>query len=401
MSRYSNETFTLLIGLLFAAATAGVGCGDMEAFFGDDPEASPAQNDAGDSNDDDPEANGDNDAGDDNDPDGGGGNGGENNGGEVTTGQWEWVDSPAQQAHINAIHFHDDQRGWMATDGDPLVADRGAWYTDDGGGSWEFRRQDFDAYVVRYDAQGDRVWMGGSDSRELWVADDGEDFRPIDEGLEQQDWIGSLYFWDADTGILGSQTGERIHRTTDGGEAFEQFQFEDDYVNGINNIEVHGDEVWATSGADFTQDNTGGVVLYSEDRAASWELIEFEDNAHHYEGGSIQDVHVVDENEIWAAGVNRQLYYTDDGMDSWDQIDGIPNEINSFRGIDGHGDHIVAGGNHDEGIFIWESTDGGQSWEMTFEDTSCGSGCEINGIEYVHSGLAFGYGYGNTLIAMR
>ncbi len=375
--------FEILGCMLVVAAVALGGCGEFD--FGDGEDDDAGNNETTTINNDNNDSTTNN-------------NDATNNGSQAGVEGWEWVAAPATEAHINSIEFFDDDRGWMATDGDPLVADRGAWYTDNGGDNWEFRREDFDAYAVGYDALGERVWMGGSDSRELWVSEDGHDFQPTDDGLNQQDWIGHLYFWDRDTGILGSQTGERIHRTEDGGETFEEIAFEDDYVNGMNSITVDGDRAWVTTGADFTQDNTGGVILYSEDRGENWEMIEFEDDAHHYEGGSIRDVHVVSDDEIWAGGRNRQLYYTDDGMESWNQIEGVPNEISGFDGIDGNGDHIVAGGNHEDGIFIWESTDGGDSWEMTFEDTSCGSGCEINGIEYVNDELAFAYGYGNTLI---
>jgi photosystem II stability/assembly factor-like uncharacterized protein len=330
------------------------------------------------------------------DGDGGGDDGDDST--EGSSGGWQKISPPAQRVHINSVHFHDDQRGWLTTTGfDKMVDERGAWYTDDGGQTWDLRREQFDAYVAKFDANGERVWMGGSDSRELWYADDNDDFKPYDDGIQQQDWIGDLYFWDKQTGILGSQTAGRIHRTTNGGETFEIQEFGQKDA-GFNDFEVLGDEVWASTGVDFQDDGTGARIHYSDDRGATWELHKLEDQAHHYKGGSIQAVHAVSSDEVWAAGVNRQLYHTTDGMETWEQIEGVPADAYGFNDIDGAGDTLIAGGNHDDGIFIYESHDGGESWEMTFVGDTCGSSCEIEGIEVVNEDLAYAYGYGETLI---
>lgn len=373
MNRWRRWMVTVSCGLVVAAGLAG--CGEFFDPDDDDDETTVAVN-----NDD--------------------GDNGDNDDNDATLTGWQQVGSPSTKGNINDMHFHDDgQRGWLVTDADPLEGDPGAFYTDNGGDQWEWRREDYQAYVARYDRPGDRVWLGGSDSRELWVSDDdGVNFEPAADGFEQQDWVSSVYFWDDQTGIVGSQTGDRIHRTTDGAETFEQQEFTREVVAGVNDIAVVGDDVWAVSGQAYTQDNTGGVMLHSDDRGASWEVYEFEDEEHHHDGGALQDVHAISTDEIWVAGDNRQLYYTDDGMETFHQIDGIPSGVIGFNGIDGEGDHIITGGNHDDGgVFIYETRDGGETWEMAYENTTC-RGCEISGIEYVHDELAFAYGYDESLL---
>lgn len=308
---------------------------------------------------------------------------------------WTSIESPAGIAHINSINFVDGQRGWMATDDSPTSPNRGAWYTEDGGKNWEHRRNDFNAYEVRFDANGERVWMGGSDRRELWVSDDGHDFRPMDN-LENQDWISGIYFWDDNTGILTSETGDRVHRTTDGAESFVTTEFGRETATGINNLAVLGDEVWLPTGPAFNTDGTGATLLYSPDRGENWDVITLTDEAHHYKGGSLQAIHVVSSDEIWVAGGNRQMFYTKDGMQTWTQVKGVPSEVLSFNGIAAHGDHFIAvGGTISNGEFIYESQDGGESWELTVVNTE-GVG-SFDGLSFPRPDLAFAYGYNGTL----
>lgn len=323
---------------------------------------------------------------------------GEEGDGDATSGSgWKAISAPARPVHINSVHFHDDKRGWLTTTSpNPMVDERGAWYTDNGGETWNLRREQFDALVARFDANGERAWMGGSDRRELWYSDDNKDFKPKHQAIDPHDTVSELYFWNKKVGIIGSETAGRIHRTADGGESWRLHEFEKKDA-GFNDFEVLGDHVWASTGVDFQGDGTGARIHYSTDRGQTWELHKLEDQAHHYKGGSIQSVHAVSKKEVWAAGVNRQLYHTTDGMESWEQIEGVPADAYGFNDIDGIGDHLIAGGNHDKGAFIYESTDGGETWETTFVG-ECGTDCEIEGIEFVHKELAYAYGYGGTLI---
>lgn len=318
-------------------------------------------------------------------------------------GSWESVEQPGDNIVIKSIEFYDDQRGWMAAEGATGVDDKGAWFTDDGGETWELVYSPYSAYVVKYDASGEQAWMGGSDSRQLWVAEDGQNFEPRAEGFVQHDLISDLHFWGDGTGVAVTETSDRIHRTTDGGEDFELIEMQRETLAGTNDLGAHGDQVWLASGQDFTSDASGARLLHSDDRGSTWDVIELEDRAHNHEGGSLEAVHVVDENEIWAAGLNRQLYFTTDGMETWDQVSNVPDSVDNFYAVDGHGDHIIASGSTntaDDG-FVFSSEDGGQSWEMMeFAPEACHQGCTIQGLEYVHEDLAYAYGPNGTLLRL-
>ncbi|MFB6373121.1 MAG: YCF48-related protein, partial [Bradymonadaceae bacterium] len=372
--RTSTSLTSSGIGLAAACLlfTASAGCGSLigDGSPGDDGE-NPTTVDTSTSDDGDGDGDGDGNGDGDNtttvdtSTTGGDDGNGDGDGSSSGVSGWEYVGAPAQQVDVESVRFHDKKHGWLTTTGPPMVDERGVWYTDNGGKSWDLRREQFNAYDARFDATGERVWMGGSNSRELWYSDDNKDFKPKDGAIEPQDLVGELYFWNKNEGILGSETAGRIHRTTDGGDSFKLHEFGKKDA-GINDFEVLGDEVWASTGVDFQGDGTGGRILHSEDRGKTWDLHKLTDKAHHYKGGSIQAVHAISSDEVWAAGVNRQLYHTTDGMESWEQIEGVPADAYGFNDIEGVGDHLIAGGNHDEGIFIYESTDGGETWEMTY-----------------------------------
>ena len=321
------------------------------------------------------------------------------------TGESGWVnaDPPMENIVIKSMHFEDENEGWMATEGATGVGDRGVWYTDDAGQSWEQVHSEYNAYAVRPDAQGQRVWLGGSDQRQLWYSDDGETFQPQADGFEQGDTINHVYFWDDQVGLATTETSDRLHRTEDGGENFEQTEMQREVLSGTNGKDVDGDRVFLAAGTAFTGDEGGARILYSENRAESWEIIELVDQAHDFEGGPLEGIHVVDETEIWAVGANRQMYYTRDGMESWQQVDGVHEDIRHFYDIDGYGDRLLAVGSTStaDDVFVFQSEDGGDSWRMMdFADGACGHGCNLRGVEFVHQDLAYAYGPNNTLLRL-
>jgi photosystem II stability/assembly factor-like uncharacterized protein len=317
---------------------------------------------------------------------------------DSSEGGWKDVDAPTKDVTIKAINFHDAQRGWLSAEGTSGVDSKGAWYTSDGGDSWDQRKGPYDALVTKFSADGQRTWLSGRDNRGIWYADDQSDFKPAEGEFEYPDSARVMHFWDAETGIFGSNTGDRIHRTTDGGESFTLEEFGRDTAPGMNDLTAAGDQVWIATGTEFTEDGSGGPLLYSDDRGKTWREVNFEDEAHDYAGGAILGVHAVDGSEVWAAGVNRQLYFTKDGMETWQQVQGIPKEAPRFEAIDGVGDHLMAAGNYKDDPFIFESTDGGENWQIVDLGDTCTDGCRIEGIEMVTSDLAFAYGPNNTLL---
>lgn len=325
--------------------------------------------------------------------------------GELTDDGWQAADFPGHNVVLKGMEFHDEDTGWLAAEGATGVDDKGAWRTDDGGDSWEQVHDTYQAYVVQYDDTGQRAWMGGSDSQQLWFSDDGQQFQPQSDGFDQQDMIGDLHFWDPETGFVTGQTSDRIHWTDDGGENFEMIEMQREMVAGTNGVEAHGDDAWIASGADFTQDGSGARLLHSEDFGQTWDVIQLEDTAHDFEGGSLHDVYAVDDTEVWTVGINRQMYFSRDGMESWNQVEGIPDTVRNFYAIDGHGDHLIAAGSADgadEDSFVFSSEDGGDTWElMDFGEDAClESGCTIEGLEYAHEDLAYAYGPNGTLLEL-
>lgn len=328
---------------------------------------------------------------------GNGGSGGSNGGGDSSKSGWTQIESPVDDVTIKAVHFYDDQRGWLAAEGSSGVENQGAWYSDDGGQNWTLRKDEYPALTVRFDANGERTWLSGRDNRGIFYADDTKDFKPVAGEFEFPDSAEVLYFWDKQTGILGSNTGHRIHRTTDGGDSFTMKEFGQKTAPGMNDLTVAGDRVWVATGGEFTEDGTGGPILHSDDRGESWKVIRLEDKAHDYAGGAVLGVHAVSETEVWGAGVNRQLYFTSDG-ETWQQVKGIPERARRFEDVDGHGDHIMVAGNNADGPFIFESTDGGENWKLVELGEICSMGCHVEGIEFAGPDRVYAYGRNATLL---
>jgi photosystem II stability/assembly factor-like uncharacterized protein len=143
--------------------------------------------------------------------------------------------------------------------------------------------------------------------------------------------------------------------------------------------------------------DSGTPNAYGSDRGATWSTKLLEDKAHDYKGGSLQGVAVVNTNELWVAGLNHQLYFTKDKMQTWTQVRNIPSDITDFQGIAISGDHIVAGCHTRNGICIYESFDHGATWAITFTE-ECGDLCDVRGTVFAGPDKAYIYGYNGTLV---
>src|SRR5262249_23649161 len=125
------------------------------------------------------------------------------------------------------------------------------------------------------------------------------------------------------------------------------------------------------------------------------------DKAHDFKSGQLRGIAAVSADDVWVAGAARQIFHTTDGGKSWTQITGVPDLIDHFGDIGVDGQRVVAGailqGN---GLGIYESTDGGTSFNLLDFSASCPTPglCEVYGVAMRPGGGAVAYGYAGTWI---
>jgi photosystem II stability/assembly factor-like uncharacterized protein len=104
--------------------------------------------------------------------------------------------------------------------------------------------------------------------------------------------------------------------------------------------------------------------------------------------------------EIWVAGENRQVFHTTDGMRTWTQIEGIPQDVLDFGGVAVRGNTIVLAGSIGSGDYgLYRSIDGGDTFRIIGRRSRSGA-WEPNGVRGVtqtSQGDLFVYGYGGLL----
>jgi photosystem II stability/assembly factor-like uncharacterized protein len=238
------------------------------------------------------------------------------------------------------------------------------------------------------------VWLGGSE-RPLWFSSDGGDrFAPVETA--PLDFIHGVHFWDPMHGLLTSDTGDRVHVTSDGGASWQTHSFGRDVLPGIDAFAVLGPEVWVVGGASFT--GSGATIGHSSDGGNQWTVSQLHDRANDFKGGALKSIAVVSASELWVAGEGRQIYHTVDGMKSWTQVAAIPPAIDRFGGIAVDGMHIVAGANTANAIGIYESFDDGVHWEFRDFSKACSSNCEIYGVIFAKPGIGYAYGRAGTFL---
>lgn len=290
----------------------------------------------------------------------------------VGSDAWQSVEPPVEDVGFYGMTFTDESTGWLAVEADGFGNEGGFYRTDDGGDSWTRTKRE-DASAVAVAREGDRVYGFGDAGTDVycWYTDDGENWEPIfRDALPIKESFGNAVFFTDQVGVAASRTARRVQRTTDGGDSFETQDLED---CSINDMVAVGDAIVAVGSGDADRTNEGGCLLHSDSRGepGSWSVTAFTDEAHDFEGGAMTGVYAPGEDERWVVGRGRQIYHTTDGGANWTQVEGVPAEISSFTAVDGHGDHLVAtalarGGASGQDGLIYESTDGGETWEVTW-----------------------------------
>jgi len=329
-----------------------------------------------------------------------------NGGGDGTLG-WAFGDVPAagEPTEIADVEFVNDSEGWLIiTAGDEDYA--GVWYTDDGGETWSQRHSGQDPASFAAAGENGPFWFGTfSGNYKFWSSESGNSFSPIRdasyEGNPNHPQVGPEYgqketadaieLFDADNALFTSNTAPRVQYTDDGGKTWYSVDVGTEDVAGLNQMDAVGDEVWIAGGESFGSDNgEGAYAVRSTDRGKTWSQEKgFVDNAHSYAGGSAEALYIADDQaqEIWVGGEKRQLYYTEDGGSSWNQISGISDKVRTIWNLHGAGDLIVGIVNTDQGSGILQSEDGGENWELVVNREDA----VFYDVEVVNEELAFAY----------
>jgi photosystem II stability/assembly factor-like uncharacterized protein len=306
---------------------------------------------------------------------------------------WQAADDPVCGASISQISFVDDLHGYLLISDQLPAGIQSVYYTDDGGNTWQPREiGNNQPYTIAFANGGQSVWIGGmgtDPTTALWYSSNGGmTFAPFP--FSPLDWLGGSFFWDNETGIVSSETGDNVYTTSNAGKKWTTSEL--DAVPGTSVLTALGDSVYVVGGAEGCQ--SGAAVAYSPDRGATWTQKNLTDNANLYEGGALLAVAVVSPTELWVAGEGAQIYHSTDGMATWTQVKNVPSSIQTFGGIAVDGQHIMALGWGDE-LSIYESTDGGRTFGITFQG-GCALDCDQLKLTVVNPNLAFAYGYAGT-----
>jgi photosystem II stability/assembly factor-like uncharacterized protein len=306
---------------------------------------------------------------------------------------WQAANDPVCGGSISQISFVDDLHGFLLASDQLPAGTQSVYYTDDGGNTWQPREIANDLpYTIAFANGGQSVWIGGSGEEpntDLWYSSNsGKTFAPFP--FSPLDWLGGSFFWDTQTGIVSSETGDRVYTTSNGGAKWTTTEL--DQVPGTSVLTALGDSVYVVGGA--ADQRSGAAVAYSPDRGGTWTVKNLTDNANLYEGGQLLAVAVVSPTELWVAGAGEQIYHSTDSMATWTQVKNVPSSIQTFGGIAVNGQHIMALGWGDE-LSIYESNDGGKTFAITFEG-GCALDCDQLKLTVVNPNLAFAYGYGGT-----
>jgi photosystem II stability/assembly factor-like uncharacterized protein len=326
--------------------------------------------------------------------------------------EWRFLENYPQEdsGEINDMHFVDDQTGWMAVAEDGFGNGGGFYYTEDGGYTWEHRKQQTDGTAITtvHDT-GLMVGTGQDGDYYMWTSQDGQHWVPVFE----QTWKGglpddleNLVFWTNQVGLGINFSGSDMWRTTTGLDhtedgALELTEFEELFGGdtrekrcNVEDLTAVGDEVWAVGSAPDKDTPGGACILHAPDRGepSTWMTNPLTDEKHSYSGGSLHAIHVVGDGEMWAVGDNRQVFESTDGGDSWEQIGGFDADISTFRAITGRGDHMFLagfdqGGQSGQGGIVLESTDGGDTWQTAWRDDAI----VVSELVFVHDELLYGF----------
>jgi photosystem II stability/assembly factor-like uncharacterized protein len=292
-------------------------------------------------------------------------------------GGWE---SGGLAMTVDDVRFVDANRGLLAS------TEQGLWRTADQGKTWS-----------KVDVAATPVGVGiAPDLQHLYVVGSGQAFQSDDLGQTftrlspPSDFHGWVVRY-ADSALVSSSTGDRVHRTTDG-TTWTTHAFTRDELPGTRRMFAQGDDVWIVGGAQLGTSGEGAHLAHSVDRGQTWSVSHLTDNAHSLTGGPLTGAFIVSATEVWLTGVHRQLFHTVDRGATWTQVKGLPADVDALAGVAVvHGKVVVVARSTKNEVAVLESTDG-----ATFTETATLAppiDAEVHGVTLTPGGRVIAFGY--------
>lgn len=256
----------------------------------------------------------------------------------------------AQQKYLYddffAVCFPDGKSGWTC----------GRWgavfHTTDGGTTWEKQVTPVD-YTLSGIAFADTQngWAVGDEGAIIHTADGGKTWEQQKSPVPY--FLMDVYFLNAQKGWIVTEQTTILH-TEDGGATWAiQFQDQDFILKAIDfSDELNG---WAVG--------EYGYIYHTTDGGATWVnqagLFDISDeDGSIIAGNFLFDVDAIDNNTVWAAGIDSYVTRTDDGGNTWVEVKTGLSKTHLFSVLAPSKSEILLGGN---GVLIC-SSDSGQTW---------------------------------------
>ena len=256
-------------------------------------------------------------------------------------------------ARWKKVQFLDENRGWFVRNDGIL------YYTNDGGDNWAFR--DFYRYHANalYFIDENIGWVVGGESGTLIT-------RTVDSGYNfdfpfvdlTPSPINAVKFINADQGWLGGGnyigvsglSPDLVFNTADAGNNWNNVIYT--AGKGIYDIEMWGvDTIWVLSGSGVYKSTDGGN---------NW-------NYHHITSSGILSVSFVDGQYGWAAGIGKLMFKTEDGGETWQQLNTASLDNIYFQSVyftdrnNGWAAGYIVGTSPTQNTVIY-TNDGGTTW---------------------------------------
>ena len=257
---------------------------------------------------------------------------------------------------VNCVHFIDDKTGFAASVGQ-------IYRTTDSGFSWDidsitdlpFNSIFFANNDIGFAVGGKSGCSGGDCSPPGSIV-----YKTLNSG---QSWIKQLvpYEWSELNSVffinesIGFAIGLGLHiKTKDGGETWEQFEFE--YKGLMRKINFIDSQTGFAAGL-------FGNIFKTTNQGENWSQTNNESDGHIY------DFYFVNDNVGYAGG-QKEIVKTVDGGDTWNILTNSPTEIYFIHFADENNGIAVGKGHYtggDWGIWtkaLYRTSNGGQTWEM-------------------------------------